>query len=171
MFILHFLPDWLLAWFINTVLIVGAVLTAASYLTKWFPFIQQYRTLAQTVGIILLVCGVYFKGGEASELQWRDRVAEQQKKIEIAQEKSKEANRQLEDELKKSKLLTEKVKDATRTSIQANATQIDAECRVPDIAISLHNSSSLNEIPRSARGVEKALPNAGTSQSTGSSVK
>lgn len=162
MFLLHFLPDWLLAVFINTVLVVGAVLTAASFLTSWIPFIAQYRVPAQVVGIILLTCGVYFKGGESAELQWRKRVAEQQQKIAIAEARSQEANRLLDEEIKKSKQLTEKVKDATKQSIQANAKQINAECRVPDVAIELHNSSSRNEIPRSTGGTPKALPTAGT---------
>lgn len=158
MFLLHFLPDWLLSGFVNTVLIVGAVLTVLSWFTTWIPFITQYRLPAQVLGLILLTMGVYFKGGEATELAWRERVAEQQQKIELAEALSKEANRQLEEEIKKSKQLTEKVKDANRQTIQANAQQIDRDCRVPDLAIELHNSSSRNEIPRSAGGTSKTLP-------------
>jgi hypothetical protein len=162
MLLLHFLPDWLLTWFITGILTAGAVLTAASYLTRWLPFIQPYRALAQAVGVVLLVLGVYFKGGESAERAWRERVAEQQQRIKIAEARSQEANRLLDEEIKKSKQLTEKVKDATKQSIQANAKQINAECRVPDVAIQLHNSSSRNEIPRSAGGTPKALPTAGT---------
>lgn len=163
MFLLHFLPDALLSWVVNGLLVVGIIGTAASWIARFVPIVSQYRGPIQIVGIVCLVLGVYFKGGEASELAWRERVAEQQRRIELAEAKSKEANRLLDEEIKKSKQLTEKVKDATKQSIQANAKQIDAECRVPDVAIELHNSSSRNEIPRSAGGTTKALPAAGTS--------
>jgi hypothetical protein len=163
MFLLHFLPDWLLTWFITGILTAGAVLTAASYLTRWLPFIQPYRAAAQAVGVVLLVLGVYFKGGESAERAWRERVAEQQQRIKIAEAQSSQANQLLQQELTKSKQLTEKVKDAAKQTIQANAEQIDRECRVPDVAIRLHNSSSRNEIPRSAAGTATALPSSGSS--------
>jgi small-conductance mechanosensitive channel len=158
MFLLHFLPDWLLSGFVNTVLVAGAALTVISYFTTWIPFVTQYRVPAQVVGLILLTAGVYFKGGESAESQWRARVAEQQQKIARAEALSQQANQQLQQELKNSKQLTEKVKDAAKQTIQANAQQIDRECRVPDVAIQLHNSSSRNEIPRSAPGTAGALP-------------
>ena len=81
MFLLHFLPDWLLSGFVNTVLISGAVLTVISFFTSWIPFINQYRVPVQVIGTILLTAGVYFKGGETAELAWRERTAELQQKI------------------------------------------------------------------------------------------
>lgn len=162
MFLLHFLPDWLLSAVVNTVLVVGAVLTVLSWFTKWIPLITQYRVPAQVIGMVMLTAGVYFKGGESAEMAWRERVAEQQQKIAQAQAQSSQANQLLQQELTKSKQLTEKVKDANKQTIQANAEQIDRECRVPDVAIRLHNSSSRNEIPRSAAGTATALPRTGT---------
>ena len=46
----------------------------------------------------------YFKGGESVERTWRDRVAEQQRKIAIAEAASQEANKQLQEEIKKNYL-------------------------------------------------------------------
>ena len=147
MFILHFLPDWLLSGFVNTVLISGAVLTVLSFFTSWIPFITQYRIPVQVLGTILLTAGVYFKGGEAAELQWRDRVSELQQKVEVATEKSKAASQRLNDEVKRNKQTVRENTQVIKQDIARNATQLDAECRVSDAAISIHNDAAQNKKP------------------------
>lgn len=147
MFLLHFLPDWLLSGFVNAVLISGAVLTVLSFFTSWIPFITQYRVPVQVLGTILLTCGVYFKGGESAELQWRNRVAELQQKVEVAAEKSKAATERLNDEVKRNKQTVRENTQAIKQDIARNATQLDAECRVSDAAISIHNEAAQNKKP------------------------
>jgi hypothetical protein len=148
MFLLHFLPDWLLSGFVNTILVVGAILTVLSYFTSWIPFITQYRVPAQVVGLVLLTGGVYFKGGEAAELAWRDRVAELQQKIAIAEQKSVDATQRLNDEVKRSKQNAKNTTAAIKQDIARNATQLNAECRVSDAAIEIHNEAAQNKRPR-----------------------
>jgi hypothetical protein len=151
MFLLHFLPDWLLSGFVNTVLVAGAALTVISYFTTWIPFVTQYRVPAQVVGLILLTAGVYFKGGASAESQWRARVAEQQQKIQIAEVQSRAANRQLSEEIQKNQKLNKDIKDAVQADIRANAGKMDGQCTVDSVAIQLHNSASRNQVPRSTR--------------------
>ena len=151
MFLLHFLPDWLLTAVVNTVLVAGAVLTVISYFTTWFPFVTQYRVPAQVAGLILLTAGVYFKGGASAESQWRARVAEQQQKIQIAEVQSRAANRQLSEEIQKNQKLNKDIKDAVQADIRANAGKMDGQCTVDSVAIQLHNSASRNQVPRSTR--------------------
>jgi hypothetical protein len=148
MFLLHFLPDWLLSAFVNGVLISGAVLTVLSFFTSWIPFITQYRVPVQVLGTILLTAGVYFKGGESAELAWRGRVAELQQKVEIAQEKSKAATERLNDEVKRNKQNAKETTQAIKQDIARNAKQLDAECRVSDAAISIHNEAAQNKRPK-----------------------
>jgi thiol:disulfide interchange protein len=148
MFLLHFLPDWLLSGFVNTVLISGAVLTVISFFTSWIPFINQYRIPVQVIGTILLTCGVYFKGGETAELAWRERTVELQQKIDAAQVKSAEATRRLDQEVKKSKQVVRDNTQAIKKEIAQNAQQLDSECRVSDAAISIHNEAALNKKPK-----------------------
>ena len=145
MFLLHFLPDWLLSGFVNTVLVVGAVLTVVSYFTSWIPFINTYRVPAQVLGLILLTAGVYFKGGQAAELAWRDRVAELQQKADIAQEKSKAASERLNDEVKRNKQAVKENTVAIKQDIARNAQQLDNECRISDLAIGIHNEAAQNK--------------------------
>jgi cytoskeletal protein RodZ len=147
MFILHFLPDWLLSAFVNGVLISGAVLTVLSFFTSWIPFITQYRVPVQVLGTILLTAGVYFKGAEAAELQWRDRVADLQQKVEVATEKSKATSQRLNDEVKRNKQSAKDTTVAIKQDIARNATQLDAECRISDAAISIHNDAAQNKKP------------------------
>jgi len=145
MFLLHFLPSWLLSGFVNTILIVGAILTVLSFFTSWIPFITQYRVPAQVIGLVLLVFGVYFKGGEAAELQWRSRVAELQQKIELAEQKSKDASDRLNDEVKRNKQAAKETTAAIKQDIARNAQQLNAECRVSDAAIAIHNDAAQNK--------------------------
>jgi hypothetical protein len=147
MFILHFLPEWLLSGFVNTVLISGAVLTVLSFFTSWIPFINAYRVPVQVIGTILLTAGVYFKGGEAAELQWRDRVSELQQKADIATEKSTAASQRLNDEVKRNKQTVRANTQAIKQDIARNAPQLDAECRVSDAAIEIHNDAAQNKKP------------------------
>ena len=92
MWLLHFLPDALILWICNIVLLAGVLLTVAAFFIKRIPVINQYRTPAQVLGIALLVAGVYWRGGYAIEMEWRERVAEIEAKIATAEAKSAEEN-------------------------------------------------------------------------------
>ncbi len=78
MWILHFLPDALILWFCNILLLTGIVLTVAGFFVHRIPFplLWQYQLPFKVLGIALLVLGVYFRGGYAVEAEWRERVAE-----------------------------------------------------------------------------------------------
>jgi hypothetical protein len=92
MWILHFLPDALILWICNIVLLAGIVLTATAFFIQRIPVINQYRTPAQVLGIALLVMGVYWRGGYAIEQEWRERVAEVEARVAAAETASKEEN-------------------------------------------------------------------------------
>ena len=90
MFILHLLPDTVILWVCNGLLLVGIALTVLAFFIKSIPFINQYRIPAQIQGIVLLVSGVYFRGGYAVEQEWRERVALVQAKVVAAEQLSKQ---------------------------------------------------------------------------------
>jgi len=90
MFILHLLPDTVILWVCNGLLLVGIALTVLAFFIKSIPFINQYQIPAQILGIALLVSGVYFRGGYAVEQEWRERVALVQAKVAAAEQLSKE---------------------------------------------------------------------------------
>ena len=92
MWILHFLPDTLILWICNIVLLAGILLTAAAFFIKRIPVINQYRIPAQVLGIALLVMGVYWRGGYAIEQEWRERVAEVEARVAAAEAAGREEN-------------------------------------------------------------------------------
>ena len=92
MFILHFLPDALILWICNIVLLAGILLTVAAFFIKRIPVINQYRIPAQVLGIALLVAGVYWRGGYAIEQEWRERVAEVEARVAAAEEAGRKEN-------------------------------------------------------------------------------
>ena len=92
MWILHFLPDALILWVCNIVLLAGLLLTAVAFFIKRIPVINQYRTPAQILGIALLVMGVYWRGGYSIEMEWRERVAEVEARVAAAEARSAEEN-------------------------------------------------------------------------------
>ena len=92
MWILHFLPDALILWICNIVLLAGILLTVTAFFIKRIPVINQYRLPAQILGIALLVVGVYWRGGYAIEQEWRERVAAVEARVAAAEAASREEN-------------------------------------------------------------------------------
>jgi len=112
MWILHLLPDTLILWFCNILLLAGIVLTGVAFFIKTLPFINQYRIPAQVLGIALLTLGVYFRGGYAVEQTWRDRVAEVEAKLRVAEQQSAKENTRIETRVvKKTEYITRRGQD------------------------------------------------------------
>jgi hypothetical protein len=149
MFLLSFVPDSFLFWIVNTILIVGAV---GSFLTFFvlhrilnkFPAIAPYYLVLQIVSAVLLVAGIYFKGGIGVEMEWRE-------KLRIAEERAKAAEEQ-------AKIVNEKIviqyRDRVKTvkenvivyqdRIKEVEKIINQECKVAPQAIEIHNDAAKN---------------------------
>jgi hypothetical protein len=165
-FLWSLIPDWLITILVNGLIIVGLVGISAAWIARWVPYFNIYRGPIQAIGVICLVLGVYFKGGADVERAWRERVQELEARVALAEKQSAEANNKLSDQLNQNKKLTQEVKNANQAAVRANASKIDAECRVPDVAISLHNSTSQNKVSGSSSGTAGTLPKPDTSRSS-----
>jgi hypothetical protein len=157
-------PDWLITVLVNGLIIAGLVGISAGWIARWVPYFNLYRGPIQLIGVVCLVLGVYFKGGADVERSWRERVRELEAKVAQAEKQSIEANAKLSTQLAQNKKLTQEVKNANQASIRANASKIDAECRVPDVAIELLNSASQNKVSRGSTGTAGTLPTPKPSQ-------
>ena len=148
MWILHFLPDALILWICNIVLLTGIVLTATAFFIRRIPVINQYRIPAQVLGIALLVLGVYWRGGYAVEQEWRERVAEVEARVAAAEAKSAEENVKIV-----TKVVTKT--QVIRTRGETITKYIDREivrydekfakggiCEIPQEFIKAHNSAA-----------------------------
>jgi len=147
MWMLSFIPDALLIWAINAVLLIGIAGTAVSIMFKlairYFPWIIPYRLLLQVVSVILLVLGVYLKGGYAVEAEWRARVAELEAKVAISEQKSKEANTQIQTVyVDRVKVVKEK-QIVIQEKLKTVEVKIDANCKVVPEAISILNEAAV----------------------------
>jgi len=144
MFLLSFIPDSFLIWAINTILLIGLAGTFSSYFIRFIPPLYPYAGLVKTLGIILLVAGVWFRGGYDVEMEWRDRVKEVEAKVAAAEAESKKANTVLQ------KVYVEKIKlvKDLQVVIQERIVEkekiIDAECKVAPEAIDILNEAAKN---------------------------
>jgi hypothetical protein len=60
------------------------------------PALAPWHLLLQIISIVLLIGGVYFKGGYDTEDSWRAKVKEAEEKVAEAEQKAKDANIELE---------------------------------------------------------------------------
>ena len=148
MWILHLLPDTLILWFCNILLLAGIVLTGVAFFIKTLPFINQYRIPAQVLGIALLTLGVYFRGGYAVEQEWRDRVAEVEAKLRVAEQQSAKENTRIETRVvKKTEYITRRGQDIVQY-VDREIVKYDTEfaaggvCEIPQEFITAHNRAA-----------------------------
>lgn len=142
MWILHLLPDAFIVWIVNLLLLAGVALTAAAFFIRSIPVINQYRIPAQVLGIALLVVGVYLRGGLAVEQTWRERVAELEAQIVVAQAASKNANVKIETRvLKKTEYITRRGQDIVQY-VDREVVKYDNTCVIPDPFIQAHNRAA-----------------------------
>jgi hypothetical protein len=146
MWMLAFIPDALLAWAINTVLIAGIVGFAASfffgYVVRWLPAIAPYHLLIQVVSIVLLVAGVYFKGGYSVEMAWRERVAELEAKVAISEQKSKEVNEKIVTVYKDRVKIVKETQVVVQEKIKTVEVKIDSQCKITADTVDILNQAA-----------------------------
>ena len=151
MWLLHFFPDSLLAFIVNTILILGIVGFTASfffgYVARYVPQLIPYRMIIQIASIVLLVAGVYFKGGQAAEMQWRERVRELEAKVAVAEQQSKEANEQLNTKVKEKVKVVKETQVVVQEKIKTVQVQIDSQCKI--------TAETLDVLNEAAKGVKK----------------
>lgn len=108
------MPDAVILWFCNILLLIGIVLTIAGFFIQRIPFplLWQYQLPFKIAGVLLLVAGVYFRGGYGVEMAWRERVAEVEAKLRIAEaESAKENVKIVERVVKKTEYITRRGQD------------------------------------------------------------
>jgi hypothetical protein len=142
MWILHFLPDSVIVWFCNILLLTGITATIAGFVAHRIPVLWSYQLGFKLAGIALLVLGVYFRGGLAVETEWRERVAAVEAKLAIAEKASAEANNQIE---AKSQKKTTEIRQRTqyiRQYVDREVVRYDAGCVIPQAFVRAHNDAA-----------------------------
>jgi hypothetical protein len=156
MWFLSFIPDWILQWAIHGLVILGLVLTFIGSLVRFIPVIQPYALVGRQLGIVLLVIGVFFEGGYATEMSYRTRIAEMQAKIKEAEVKSAKANEKLAAEVSKNKELIKEKVNKNAKDIEAKREAINAECKLSDDAWVLYNRAVEPKVSRGSSSANGA---------------
>lgn len=154
MWLLHLLPDTLLMYIVNIILVLGIVLTVLSFfvlnrILRLIPGLAKYHTVIQILSILILAAGLYFKGGYTTEMMWREEVAKVQAELDAAKNKAAEVVVQIEERVVfKDRIIKEKA--------QAIIQYVDREvvkkeeivryvenCPVPNEIITIHNEATM----------------------------
>lgn len=142
MWILHFLPDTVILWFCNILLLTGVALTTAGLFAHRIPVIWQYQLPFRVLGIALLTLGVFFRGGYAVETEWRERVAEVEARVAQAEAASQAANARLEKKTQeKTRVIREKAV-VVKQYIDREVTKYNATCVIPEPFVKAHNDAA-----------------------------
>jgi len=151
---LHFLPDTLILWFCNLLLLTGVALTVAGFFVHRIPFplLWQYQLPFKILGIALLVLGVYFRGGYGVEMAWRERVAEVEARLKAAEEQSTKENTRIETKtVNRTRLIRERGEEIVKY-VDREVVKYDTKfmpggiCEIPREFIKSHNDAA--EVPK-----------------------
>ena len=149
MWLLSFLPDTLLMYVVNIVLIVGMISFFLAFfvlhkILNKIPGLSKYALIFQIVSAILLTSGIYFKGGYTTEMIWRDRVKEVEAKVAEVEQQSQALNTQLEEERKKKQKVKVEYYNTVKTQIKEVEKIIDGKCELDLKVNELHNRAATN---------------------------
>jgi hypothetical protein len=151
MFLFNFIPDALLLWVVNAVLIAGIVGTIVAFFfgffARYLPWIIPYRMLLQVVGLLLLIIGVYYKGAVGVEMEWRARVAEMEAKVAKAEAESKTANENIKTVYVDKVRVVKETQVVIQEKIKTVEVKIDSQCKITSDTVDILNDA--------AKGIKK----------------
>jgi hypothetical protein len=153
------LPDAFLNWFYWAIIVAGITGVLAGWLGKWIPFYGNYVKILQPVGIILLVLGVWLRGGYDTEMAWRAKVAEAEARVAAAEQQSQETNTIIKEKVvEKTKVIKGKTEYITQyldreVVKKEEIIKYIEQCPVPKEIIDIHNQAA--EMNKAAEGPKK----------------
>jgi hypothetical protein len=136
------LPDSLLMLIFYGCFFAGVALILASWFVSFIPLLNRYRFPTQVVGILAYGAGAFLIGGLGTELGWRERVAELEKKVQEAEAKSAQVNTVIQEKIVyKTKVIKQKEIEYI-DRIKEVEKVIDAKCEVDSAAIDILNKAA-----------------------------
>ena len=153
------IPDAILNWIYWAIIAVGLTGVLAGWVGKFIPFYGNYVKILQPIGIILLVLGVWLRGGYDVEMSWRAKVADVEAKIAIAEKQSQETNTVIEQKVvEKTKVIKGKTEYITQyldreVIKKEEIIKYIEQCPVPKEIIDVHNQAA--EMNKAAEGTKK----------------
>jgi len=153
------IPDAVLNWVYWAIIATGITGVLAGWIGKFIPFYGNYVKILQPIGIILLVAGVWLRGGYDVEMSWRDKVAKLEEQVKLAEQKSRETNTVIEQKVvEKTKIIKGKTEYITQyldreVVKKEEIIKYIEQCPVPKELIDVHNQAA--EMNKAAEGFKK----------------
>jgi len=132
-FVFNLVPEYV----VHLWLIAGIVIYIGY---KFIPLALKYKLVAKILGLVLIITGIYLQGMLAISRDYREKAAEFQHKIELANIKSNSINESIK-YIYKDKVSKSKEKSITiQENIKNNAREINRNCIITPEINRLHNS-------------------------------
>jgi hypothetical protein len=149
------IPDAVLNWVYWGIIAVGLTGVFAGWFGKFIPVYGRYVEYLKPVGVVLLVLGVWLRGGYDTEMAWRAKVEEAQAKVAKAEAASQEVNTKLEAKIKEKQKVRVEYYNTVKERIVKETQIIDAECKVAPEAIKDLNDAAKNPIKKGTVTIEE----------------
>jgi hypothetical protein len=156
---INLIPDAMLNWIYWAIIAVGITGVLAGWIGKLIPFYGTYVKILQPIGIVLLVLGVWLRGGYDVEMSWRAKVAEAEARVAAAEQKSQETNTVIEEKVvEKTKVIKGKTEYITQyldreVVKKEEIIKYIEQCPVPKEIIDIHNQAA--DMNKAAEGPKK----------------
>ena len=154
MWILHFLPDGFILFVTNALLITGIVAALASLVVHRIPLLWRYQVPFKIAALVLLVTGVYLRGGYGVEMAWRERVHEMELQVQQYEEMSDDLNKKLAAAEKNRITYVQGRVEIVKQYIDREVKVYDesfrpgGQCEIPKEFINAHNQSAARPEPK-----------------------
>jgi hypothetical protein len=139
MWILHLLPDSFILYVVYAAMAIGAAGILMSYIIRSIPYINIYRTPIQILSILILLAGVYWYGGYATEMLWREEARKLQEKIDVAEAKAPVITKEIVYKTKEKILVVKRGVEVIKKEIEIKREIINEGCKLNPTAVEMYN--------------------------------
>ena len=146
MWMLSFVPDALLHLVVIAILFTGAGIYALSFFTRFIPPLIPYSGIARIVGTVLIVCGIYFYGSYSTEMSWRNKVAELEEQVKVAEAKSKIVNVEIQTVYRDKVKIVKETQVVIQERIKEVEKRIDSQCTIDTEVIKILNDAAARKV-------------------------
>jgi hypothetical protein len=146
MFLLSFVPDAILHLVVVGILFTGVGIYTLSFFTRFIPPLIPYSGIARIVGTVLIVCGIYFYGSYSTEMSWRNKVAELEEKVKVAEAKSKTANVEIQTVYRDKVKIVKETQVVIQERIKEVEKRIDSQCTIDTEVIKILNDAAARKV-------------------------
>ena len=104
--------------------------------------ITPYAFFMRTIGVILMLLGIYYEGSYNSDVYWKTKLDNLAAKVQVAEQRANDANGQIKTKIiYKTKVITKTVQ-VEKEKLKESSQKIDSGCVVSPEAIDIINSAA-----------------------------